>query len=211
LNSPGGDASIIGLPQTYEAGKPYTFQIAINHSVANRSRWGFSILARNAAGQNVGSFSSTNNNAALNGAELSHSSAVATAATQSYTYQNLVWTAPANPGPNDGDITFYVVGLAGNGSGSGGDFVYASTKTISLQPLATTYVFTGSGNWSDPANWQNNMVPPSVLTGNISIIINPAPEGECVLDVPQTISGGATLSVADGKRFTINGNLSIVQ
>jgi hypothetical protein len=211
LNTMGGEVVLSGLPQTYEAGKVYNFQIAIKHAATDRRRWGFSVLARNAAGQNVGSFSSNNNNAAINGSELSHTNAVPTADAQLYSYQNLVWTAPASPGPDDAAITFYVTGLAGNGSGSSGDFVYASTFNMGLQATATAFEFVGKGSWSDPLNWKNNQLPPAILEGNFSIIINPAAQDTCVLDVPQTLKGGATLTVAEGKAFVINGNLTIQQ
>lgn len=210
LNSPGGSVQVSGLPDTYTAGTTYNFSITISHSAANRRRWGFSIEARNSANQVVGTFASTNAHAAINGSELSHFSAETFANnSDSYTYNNLSWTAPANPGANDNGITFYFVGNAANGTGSNaGDFIYSNTKTISL--LANqTYTFTGSGNWSNPANWSNNMVPPSTITGSAVIIIDPADEGECVLDVEQHISSSATLTIAEGKKFRVSGNLVI--
>jgi hypothetical protein len=211
LNNPGGSVQVTGLPDgNYTAGTAYNFSININHSAADRKRWGFSIEARNSANQAVGTFSTTNTNAANNGLELSHFNAQNfAAATSSYTYNNLTWTAPANPGPNDANITFYFVGNAANGNGfNSGDFIYSNTKSISL--LANlTYTFTGSGNWSNPANWSNNTIPPATITGSATIIIDPIAEGECVLDVQQHISNNATLTVAEGKLFRIQGNLTV--
>lgn len=211
LNNPGGGVQVTGLPDgNYTAGTSYNFSITINHSAVDRKRWGFSIEARNSANQPVGTFSTTNAHAGINGVELSHLSAETfTAFSSTYTYTNLTWTAPANPGPNDANITFYFVGNAANGNGNSlGDFIYSNTKAVSL--LANqTYTFTGSGNWSNPANWSNNTVPPSTITGSATIIIDPFAEGECVLDVEQHISSSATLTVAQGKIFRVQGNLVI--
>jgi len=201
LNNPGGSVQVTGLPNgSYTAGTAYNFSIQINHSAADR----------NSANQPVGTFSTTNTHASINGAELSHLSAETFASfSSSYTYSNLRWTAPANPGPNDNNITFYFVGNAANGNGNNiGDFIYSNTKSINLL-VNQTYTFTGSGNWSNPANWSNNTVPPSTITGSATIIIDPFNEGECVLDTEQHISSSATLTVAEGKVFRVLGNLTI--
>lgn len=71
------------------------------------------------------------------------------------------------------------------------------------------YTFMGSGNWSDPANWQNGSVPPNPLPNGSEVYINPSLNGECILNVPQTISRGANLRVEPGKRFRVNGNLVV--
>lgn len=211
LNSAGGSVVVTGLPDgSYTPGTTYNFSLSINHSAANRRRYGFSIEARNSANQVVGTFGSTNARAGLNGSELSHLNAETFANNSaSYTYTNLSWTAPANPGPNDNNITFYYTGNAANGTGSSsGDFIYAATKSVSLL-VSNTYTFNGSGNWSNPANWSNNTVPPANITGNATINVDPIAGGECVLDVEQRISSGATLNVAEGKAFRVQGNLTI--
>ncbi|MFY7900753.1 MAG: choice-of-anchor V domain-containing protein [Chitinophagaceae bacterium] len=131
LNSGGGNVTVSGLPTTgYVPGQAYNFTLTIAHGSSNRTRWGFSIKATNSNGADVGTFSSTNNNAAVNGTELSHNNAVSTAASNSYTYQNLRWTAPNNSTNNP--VTFYFVGNAANGSGSSGDFIYSSSSVIAL-------------------------------------------------------------------------------
>jgi hypothetical protein len=131
LNAAGGSVSTIGLPLgNYVASGVYDFSLTIQHSVANRSRWGFSIIALNSAGSPVGTFSSTNPNAAVNGNELSHFSAPTSASQSSYTFSNLRWTAPASTAGNNQTITFYFVGNAANGLGSSGDFIYAGSTTI---------------------------------------------------------------------------------
>ena len=74
--------------------------------------------------------------------------------------------------------------------------------------VVTQFTFTGTGSWSNPANWQGGNIPPAVLPAGSTITINPAPDGECVLDVSLTIQTGATLNVAAGKNFRITGSLN---
>ncbi len=73
----------------------------------------------------------------------------------------------------------------------------------------STYTFVGSGNWSVDANWENNRKPPGVLPPGQEIIIDPSSTTDCILDTSQTISGGAKLTIAAGKRLLIPGDLSI--
>jgi hypothetical protein len=74
---------------------------------------------------------------------------------------------------------------------------------------AVVYVFTGSGNWTFPANWQNNIVPPSSLPSGASISINGT--GSCYLDTTQTIMPGGTITVQPNKQLVIPNNLTITQ
>lgn len=71
------------------------------------------------------------------------------------------------------------------------------------------YRFTGSGNWSLATNWQNNQLPPAVLPACSEIFINPQGSAVCSLDVPQAIAPGAKLTIADGKKLAVQGNISI--
>ncbi len=214
LNNPGGSVTVNGLPdEGYTPGATYNFSVTIAHSTANRKRYGFSIIAKNSSGATAGSFSSSNANAAQNGQELSHFNAINfSTLSQSYTYNNLTWTAPANPGADDQNITFYFAGNAANGNGSNsGDYIYTGTKNITLAQQEPTYTFTGSGNWSNAANWSNNTLPPATLSGNAHIIINPSGSSECVLDTEQHVTNGATFEVKDGKNFRIAGSLVITE
>jgi glucose/arabinose dehydrogenase len=71
------------------------------------------------------------------------------------------------------------------------------------------YTFTGNGNWTNPANWSNNMVPPSnSLTGSI-IDIRPIVGGECVVNVPVTIAVGTKILIENEKVLRMNSNLMI--
>jgi len=71
------------------------------------------------------------------------------------------------------------------------------------------YTFIGNGNWSVPANWSNGLVPPPVLPAGDQIVIYPLANGECVLNVNQTIPTGGSLFVVSNKKFRITGNLSV--
>ncbi|MEP7111555.1 MAG: PQQ-dependent sugar dehydrogenase [Ferruginibacter sp.] len=71
------------------------------------------------------------------------------------------------------------------------------------------YTFTGSGNWNDATNWINNTLPPAVLPASSEIIIDPVSDGECVLNIPQTISAGGMITVSPNKKFRITGDLII--
>lgn len=210
LNSNGGSVALTGLPEAgYTPGTAYTFSLTTTHRTADRRRWGFSIVARNSANQQVGTFSSTNANAGINGAELSHQTAVSTGAQSSHTYNNLIWTAPANPGPSDQNITFYFVGNAANGSGTGGDFIYAGTQTITRLQVSPTYTFIGTGSWDEPSNWSNNTPPPPIITGTATIVIDPIGDGECVIDQPKTFGSNVTFIVKEAKKLRIAGDLIV--
>lgn len=71
---------------------------------------------------------------------------------------------------------------------------------------ASSFSFTGNGNWSNAANWSNNLIPPSTLSHGAQIIINPSGTGECILDVSQTVSPAASVTVMAGKKFKVLGN-----
>lgn len=210
LNTEGGSIMVNGLPTTsYEPGKTYTFSITITHAQPNRSKWGFSIIALNKAGARAGSFGSTSANAIINGEELSHADAPATSLQASYTFSELSYTAPTQPGPDDETISFYYVANAANGNGStSGDFIYAATHNASL---ALVYTFTGNGLWSNPANWAGQNPPPAVLQGSGEIKINPSPGGQCLLTQPQTMGPGTRLTLAPNAQLVLQGGLLIQQ
>lgn len=109
---------------------------------------------------------------------------------------NGAWVETAAPGYSAGfttPYTSYAVGVEGG-------FVVNTT---------VTYTFNGNGNWSDPANWVNNTVPPATVGSNGRVVVDPDPAGSCILDVPVTFTQGATLTVNEGKKFVVNGNLTV--
>ena len=77
------------------------------------------------------------------------------------------------------------------------------------QATAWQYTFTGDGNWSNAQNWAYGFKPPEHLPVGKEILINPAGDGECVLDVQKTIHTNAAFKVAPGKRFRVTGDLII--
>jgi hypothetical protein len=139
LNNTGGSVAVSGLPTgSYTAGTQYNFSLTITHGAADRTRWGFSMAARNSVGAPVGTFSTVDpdpnvNHAIVNGDDFSHYAAQFTPAQTAYTYAGLRWTAPAVPGPNDGNVTFYYVGNAADGTGNTlNDYIYTSTSASVL-------------------------------------------------------------------------------
>jgi len=76
-----------------------------------------------------------------------------------------------------------------------------------IAAIAGTYIFTGNGNWNEPSNWQGNNVPPNPLPAGNEIIVDPA--GECILNVQQVISPGASLRINSNKTLLLPGNLTI--
>ncbi len=78
-----------------------------------------------------------------------------------------------------------------------------------VSKYSNVYTFTGDGNWDDAANWLNNTKPPATLPSGDAIIINPAVNGQCVLNVTQHISAGAAMSVSTGKNLVIPGLLML--
>jgi len=87
----------------------------------------------------------------------------------------------------------------------------ATPKCTTPGPCNSTcsvYIFIGSGNWNIEGNWEGGLIPPAILTGCIEIIINPANNAECFLNMPrQMLPPGTTIHVMAGKRFRVPGDL----
>jgi hypothetical protein len=133
LNTGGGSVVVNGLPSNFQPGQTYPFSVTISHS-DTRDRWGFEINARNSSNNPIGTFTTTNANAAtISGpSEIGHNNAVSSTGT-SYTYDNLSWTAPSTVATDDNSVTFYVAGNAADGSGdNSGDFIYTNTVQLVL-------------------------------------------------------------------------------
>jgi hypothetical protein len=164
INTVGGSVMQIGLPATYTPGTAYPFTVVITHSASDRLKWGFSIKAVNTTNNFVvGTFSTTNPGVVISGTqgtlntqqtrEMHHSPAANTAATNSYTFVNLKWTAPAVPTVAEQNIKFYVVGVAADGStDETGDYVYNSVSTSSKSTLPITLI-----NFNAKANPKNEV------------------------------------------------------
>lgn len=78
----------------------------------------------------------------------------------------------------------------------------SAAVTVNLPP-SNVYRFTGNGNWSEAANWLNNNKPALELPGCKEIIIDHAPGGLCLMDVPQHLLKSARLTVLPGKTLVI--------
>jgi phosphatidylserine/phosphatidylglycerophosphate/cardiolipin synthase-like enzyme len=76
---------------------------------------------------------------------------------------------------------------------------------------AVTYTFNGNGNWNLSSNWVNNTPPPATLSVGSQIIIDPISNGQCVLNIPYTLSQGAIITVNQTKKFVVAGSLTIQQ
>ncbi len=71
------------------------------------------------------------------------------------------------------------------------------------QDLPVTYTFTGNGNWNDPAQWENNLVPPEPTNIGSEIIINNLSGGQCLLNIPYTVTPGTSLTILTGKSLVV--------
>lgn len=76
------------------------------------------------------------------------------------------------------------------------------SKNILKVNVGQVFTFIGNGNWSDAANWSNNLKPPDPLPAGAEIIINPS--GECVLNVPIVFPANVKLTVIAGKTLKVN-------
>ena len=85
----------------------------------------------------------------------------------------------------------------------------SAIKNIWLSQQPVTYTFIGTGNWDDPANWSNNLIPPAYTTQGSSIIINNTAGGQCILNIPYNVTSGTTLSVMPGKKLVVIDQLTI--
>jgi hypothetical protein len=157
LNSGGGSVQVTGLPASFSPGKTYPFSLTITHGMADRRRWGFEINARNTSDMGIGTFSSTNPNAAINGdpSEIAHFGAVVTPPSGSYTYSGLSWTAPSTINSGDNAVTFYIAGNAANANGDpSGDFIYSNTLLFVLPISLKNFDYKIIDNKKVQLNWQ---------------------------------------------------------
>ena len=72
-----------------------------------------------------------------------------------------------------------------------------------------TYRFTGNGNWSNAANWENQIIPPAILPQKDVIIIDNSIGGQCILDITQRITALGNIIVNSGKKFVVPGEIKI--
>ena len=80
-----------------------------------------------------------------------------------------------------------------------------SEKKDILNPVAEiNYTFTGKGNWADPANWQNHLMPPLHLKEGDHVFING--RGACIFSNTQLfiLVEGSSLAINEGKELYIS-------
>ncbi|MDA3615831.1 alpha-amylase family glycosyl hydrolase [Polluticaenibacter yanchengensis] len=77
---------------------------------------------------------------------------------------------------------------------------------VMLSHNPNTYIFMGSGLWSDVKNWSMGKVPPDNLSSNEKIIISPTYNGKCVVDKPVNVSEGARIYIAPNQKLEIKNN-----
>ncbi|MES2431568.1 MAG: cohesin domain-containing protein [Bacteroidota bacterium] len=148
-------------------------------------------------------------------------------------FLNYIWFDDNLVGKSTTDSTvLFTIAFTRNGIGKGKATVSFSSSPTSLEidtlkidgtpikdqnalfkngVIVTPYIYTfnGSGNWNNPANWSNGMIPPLTLPICSEINIDPITNSECILNVTQNIAAGAKLTVKSNKKFKIPGVLTI--
>jgi hypothetical protein len=134
INDPAGSitANVVGATGgQYQAGQ--TYQVTVNIAKVGASIFGFSGVALDATGANIGTI--------VAGSDNHTQSSSASGTNRTYVLQNMngglaadqktftfSWTAPATA---SGNVNFYFTGLAGNNNGgNSGDYVYSTTLTL---------------------------------------------------------------------------------
>lgn len=84
-----------------------------------------------------------------------------------------------------------------------GNIQPAAATPDAPQNLPVTYTFTGDGDWNVPGNWTNNVVPPQPTNIGSEIIINNVSGGECVLNIPYTVTPGTSFTILTGKTLVV--------
>ncbi|MES2647042.1 MAG: LamG-like jellyroll fold domain-containing protein [Bacteroidota bacterium] len=83
-----------------------------------------------------------------------------------------------------------------------GTFHYTSnSETIKVN--LPVYKFTGNGNWDNPDNWSNKVMPPVSLAPCSQIIISQALTDTCILNAFQFAQAGSKFTVLPGRQLKI--------
>lgn len=106
----------------------------------------------------------------------------------------------------DSYLTVYNNSLYFGGSCTGISDYREPLRLVSLT-VTHNFSFTGSGNWSNPANWTGGNQPPSTLLQGDSVLISE----NCVLDISVHAQPGSSITIAAGKNLLITGTLTIQQ
>lgn len=129
-----GSVSFEGLPATLEPNTTYPITVTVSNPNGAASRAGFQWVALNESENNAGSMANEDgtSNIVTAGGRTYHEHAPAQFfAGNTELSWTVDWTSP-DAGSEDENITFYGVGLIGNGGGTAGDLVTTSSTSIVL-------------------------------------------------------------------------------
>jgi phosphodiesterase/alkaline phosphatase D-like protein/mono/diheme cytochrome c family protein len=148
LNQSGGSVSVLGAPVTFSGGSTHrlTVRLASTHQSGGDRAWAFEITAVDTVtGQGVGTF------AVVNATETGLKTGTGAYESRTYVTQTSAglktgaaspvewqvdWTAPtASTNP----VRFFAIGMASDGSGSGGDYCYTTSVTTSAAPATAPF------------------------------------------------------------------------
>ncbi|MES2775630.1 MAG: CARDB domain-containing protein [Bacteroidota bacterium] len=97
---------------------------------------------------------------------------------------------------------------------SGGRQGCIRSNTVTVQVNTCTanmvYTFTGNGNWNQPSNWENNLVPPNIIPNGSEVIIDPAGQGECLVTGNITFAPGAKFTIRPGNTIRVAANIAVL-
>ena len=112
---------------------------------------------------------------------------------------------------NKSSQTISVNGITDFGEAEDGEIYITSLFSGNVFRIQTNdvaqYMFTGNGNWTDAANWSDNVVPPSSSLVNTIITIKPSVGGQCVVNTLVRIPRTSKLIIENGKQLRTNNNL----
>lgn len=226
-NSPAMSLVFDNGNQTYTPGEVYDLSLTMNSP--GQKRWGFSMVARDTdnPGTDVGFFMESDPNIGLNSGHIGHQNAPNNIL-DTYTFE-FQWQAPA---AGTGDVTFFAVGNAANGSSTSGDIIYSGNLTISeAAPTAITLeatvflegAYIGSGMMRTDL-WENQNLPfsqpyndpPWSFMDNIAVGAIPNFAVDWMLlelrspvDVAVVMATLPVFVLNDGRLVDINGNTAV--
>lgn len=81
---------------------------------------------------------------------------------------------------------------------------YVNTGKFEKIALPSTYTFTGKGQWTDAANWANNLLPPAILQSGDKVVING--KGACLFNNIKLFSleEGSSVEIKEGAALYIS-------
>lgn len=81
---------------------------------------------------------------------------------------------------------------------------YGNTGKLEKIALPSTYTFTGKGQWTDAANWANNLLPPAILQSGDKVVING--KGACLFNNIKLFSleEGSSVEIKEGAALYVS-------